>query len=118
MDSQERIGRTLPGEFPDGVYKAFPFDSVISWNIRNFGPLYVPKAGDKVEMNRENYLLYRKLIAWEQKAEINYNDSTLLGLVAGRIYRRQGGICLEIGRSVHRAVPLGSVHEENRIKNG
>ena len=41
MDSQERIGRTLPGEFPDGVYKAFPFDSVISWNIRNFGPLYV-----------------------------------------------------------------------------
>ena len=58
MDSQERIGRTLPGEFPDGVYKAFPFDSVISWNIRNFGPLYVPKAGDKVEMNRENYLLY------------------------------------------------------------
>ena len=77
MDSQERIGRTLPGEFPDGVYKAFPFDSVISWNIRNFGPLYVPKAGDKVEMNRENYLLYRKLIAWEQKAEINYNDSTV-----------------------------------------
>ena len=68
---------TLPGEFPDGVYKAFPFDSVISWNIRNFGPLYVPKAGDKVEMNRENYLLYRKLIAWEQKAEINYNDSTV-----------------------------------------
>lgn len=69
MDSQERIGRTLPGKFPDGVYKAFPFDSVISWNIRNFGPLYVPKAGDKVKMNRENYLLYRKLIAWEQKAE-------------------------------------------------
>ena len=77
MDSQERIGRTLPGKFPDGVYKAFPFDSVISWNIRNFGPLYVPKAGDKVKMNRENYLLYRKLIAWEQKAEINYNDSTV-----------------------------------------
>ena len=77
MDSQERIGRTLPGKFPDGVYKAFPFDSVISWNIRNFGPLYVPKAGDKVKMNRENYLLYRKLIAWEQKAEINYNDLTV-----------------------------------------
>ena len=132
MDSQERIGRTLPGEFPDGVYKAFPFDSVISWNIRNFGPLYVPKAGDKVEMNRENYLLYRKLIAWEQKAEINYNDSTVfLNGEPIREYRflknyyfmagdkglnSQGGICLEIGRSVHRAVPLGSVHEENRIK--
>ena len=69
-DSQERIGRTLPGEFPDGVYKAFPFDLILNWNIRNFGPLYIPKAGDKVEMNRENYLLYRKLVAWEQKAKV------------------------------------------------
>ena len=74
-DSQERIGRTLPGEFPDGVYKAFPFDSILNWNIRNFGPLYIPKAGDKVEMNRENYLLYRKLVAWEQKAKVEYDDS-------------------------------------------
>lgn len=75
-DSQERIGQTPAGEFPDGVYKAFPFDSIIGWNIQNFGPLYIPKAGDKVEMNRRNYLLYRKLIAWEQKTEIEYKDST------------------------------------------
>ncbi len=77
LDSQERIGRTLPEEFPDGVYKAFPFDSIMGWNIQNFGQLYIPKTGDKVEMNRKNYLLYRKLIAWEQKAEINYNDSAV-----------------------------------------
>ena len=77
IESQQKIGQTLLEEFPCGVYHCFPFDSNINWNIRNFGPLYVPKAGDKVEMNRENYLLYRKLIAWEQKAEINYNDSTV-----------------------------------------
>ena len=69
LDSQERIGQTPPEGFADGIYKAFPFDSAVGWNIRDFG--------DKVEMNRENYLLYRKLIAWEQKAEINYNDSTV-----------------------------------------
>ena len=77
LDSQERIGQTPPEGFADGIYKAFPFDSAVGWNIRDFGPLYLPKTGDKVEMNRENYLLYRKLIAWEQKAEINYNDSTV-----------------------------------------
>ncbi len=77
LDSQERIGQTPPEGFADGIYKAFPFDSTVDWNIRDFGPLYVPKTGDKVEMNRENYLLCRKLIAWEQKAEINYNDSTV-----------------------------------------
>ncbi|WP_075965887.1 signal peptidase I [Parabacteroides massiliensis] len=76
-DSQERIGRTLPGEFPDGVYKAFPFDSILNWNIRNFGPLYIPKAGDRIKMNRTNYALYRKLIAYEQKTVIEYRDSTV-----------------------------------------
>ena len=76
-DSQERIGRTLPGEFPDGVYKAFPFDSILNWNIRNFGPLYIPKAGDRIKMNRTNYALYRKLIAYEQKTGIEYRDSTV-----------------------------------------
>ncbi|WP_075965830.1 signal peptidase I [Parabacteroides massiliensis] len=76
-DSQGRIGRTLPGEFPDGVYKAFPFDSILNWNIRNFGPLYIPKAGDRIKMNRTNYALYRKLIAYEQKTVIEYRDSTV-----------------------------------------
>lgn len=78
IEAQRRIGQTRPEEFPEGIYKAFPFDSLIGWNIREFGPLYVPKAGDRVEMNRENYCLYHKLIAWEQKAGVRYEDATVL----------------------------------------
>ena len=30
----------------------FPFDTLnYPWNVDNFGPLYVPKKGDKVELN-------------------------------------------------------------------
>ena len=76
LDSQDRIGQTPPEGFADGIYKAFPLDSAVGWNIRNFGPLYIPKAGDRIKMDRTNYALYRKLIAWEQKTEIEYRDST------------------------------------------
>ena len=78
LNSQKGIGRTLPEEFPKGVYNAFPFDSIFNWNIRDFGPIYIPKAGDKVKMDRKNYLLYRKLITWEQKESIEYQDSAVL----------------------------------------
>lgn len=75
-DSQRRISHTREEEFVPGVFHAFPFDSVIGWNIREFGPLYIPRKGDRLEMDRTNYYLYRKLIAWEQGAEVSFRDST------------------------------------------
>jgi len=32
------------------------------WSMDNFGPLYIPKKGDKVTLDRKNYLLYKKLL--------------------------------------------------------
>ena len=33
IKSQQKIGQTLPEEFPGGVYRCFPYDSIIGWNI-------------------------------------------------------------------------------------
>ena len=48
-----------------GLYWSFPKDSLISWNVKNFGQLYLPRKGDVIDMNRENISIYRKLIEWE-----------------------------------------------------
>lgn len=48
-----------------GLYWSFPKDNLISWNVKNFGPLYLPRKGDVIDMNRENISIYRKLIEWE-----------------------------------------------------
>ncbi len=48
-----------------GLYWSFPKDSLISWNVKNFGPLYLPRKGDVIDMNRENISIYGKLIEWE-----------------------------------------------------
>lgn len=75
--AQKRISQTPPEMFAQNVYRAFPFDSLLSWNIRQFGPLYLPKEGDEITMNRTNYLLYKKVIEWEQQTELSCRDSVV-----------------------------------------
>lgn len=75
--AQKQISRMSPDMFAENVYRTFPFDSLLSWNIRQFGPLYLPKEGDEIRMNRTNYLLYKKVIEWEQQGELSYQDSVV-----------------------------------------
>lgn len=57
------------------LYWSFPKDSLISWNVKSFGPLYIPKKGDVIEMNRQNAILYRKLIEWETGKRLSIENS-------------------------------------------
>lgn len=49
---------------PVGVYEdyIYPHNPVFPWNVDNFGPLYVPKQGDKIELNEKNVILYKRCI--------------------------------------------------------
>lgn len=77
IDSQKRITLRDKKSFEEGVFNSFPYDSIINWNIKDFGPLHIPKAGDKVRMNRTNFCLYKKLIEWEQKGKLAYKESSV-----------------------------------------
>ncbi len=50
--------------YPIGEWKpeVFPHDSLYKWNVDNFGPLYIPKAGDTLHLNTKNIALYKRLI--------------------------------------------------------
>ena len=52
------IKRT-PGEKDD----IFPRDANYNWNVDNFGPLYIPKAGATVNLNTENIARYKRAIS-------------------------------------------------------
>lgn len=54
--------------------KAFPKKKEIGWTIVNFGPVYVPQKGDVVELNEKHFLLYRKLLEWEQGKKLVWQD--------------------------------------------
>lgn len=73
-DAQFLFSQRENETIPENVFRAFPFDSTIPWNIKDFGPLYIPRKGDKVPLNRHTAILYRKLIEWEQKKKVDIQD--------------------------------------------
>ena len=77
-DAQRRISLSKSADFPKEVYNGFPYDSLLNWNIRNFGPLFIPRSGSSVAMDRNGVVLYRKPIEWEQGKKLVYKDSSVL----------------------------------------
>lgn len=78
VDSQRKIASIKNVENKDFV--CFPYDSIVGWNIKDFGPFYIPHKNDTIMLNRENIRLYGKLIEWEQKKKIKCEgDVFLLG---------------------------------------
>ncbi|HLO92599.1 MAG TPA: signal peptidase I [Lentimicrobium sp.] len=49
---------------PKGFWQfyTFPFDSAYPWNVDNYGPLVIPKAGVTVQLNKQNIVLYERII--------------------------------------------------------
>ena len=47
----------------------FPNNTRFSWNNDHFGPLYIPKAGDKIDLNIKTLPLYKKIIT-----DYEFND--------------------------------------------
>jgi signal peptidase I len=55
-----------------GKYDAniYPHNPEITWNNDNFGPLYLPKAGATIQLDKKNVSLYSRCI-------INYENNTM-----------------------------------------
>ena len=84
--------RMLPGIFmPFEGWKekgVFPEDTIVEWNLLEFGPLYLPKKGDELIMNAHHLLLYEHLIEWEQKKKLTLRgNDVLLGVSLIHTYR-------------------------------
>lgn len=49
---------------PKGFWQPyiFPFDSAYPWNVDNYGPIVVPKAGTTIQLNKKNIVLYERII--------------------------------------------------------
>lgn len=49
---------------PKGFWQPyiFPFDSTYAWNVDNFGPLYIPKAGVTVPIDLHTLPVYQRII--------------------------------------------------------
>ena len=53
------------------------WDSTLNWNIKDFGPFYIPRKGDEIILNRMNSLIYKKIIEWEKGYALTFRKETL-----------------------------------------
>jgi len=77
LNAERMLSRKTKEDFSEGVYNTFPWDLELNWNIKDFGPLYIPKKGDKIHLNRANALLYKKMIEWEKATPLKIENDTL-----------------------------------------
>jgi signal peptidase I len=82
--NQKRMSHSLVSNFQPKVYRCFPKQSSYNWNLKYFGPLYVPRKDDCLDINSLNISLYSKLIEYETEkivktkgSEISLNDSVI-----------------------------------------
>ena len=65
-EEQRKLSETPDSLIAGNVIHAFPFDfKHYGWTIKEFGPLYVPCRGGRVELDAVNFRLYRLVIEYE-----------------------------------------------------
>ena len=75
---QRELLQKSQSDFPDVIWRCFPHDTVhYRWNIKDFGPLYVPKKDDCLSIDTINYLLYRNLITYETDKPLTVRDDSV-----------------------------------------
>ena len=56
----------------------FPNNIKFNWNEDNFGPISIPKAGETININNENYPLYKKIIKDYENNSIRKVDNNYI----------------------------------------
>lgn len=55
----------------------FPENEHFLWNVDFFGPLYIPKSGDSVELNMESIPLYERIISVYEKNILRFSNDSI-----------------------------------------
>jgi len=72
---QREISRMTKGDIPKGVWSSFPYDTTrYLWDIKNFGPLYVPAYGTSISLDTFNFRLYKNLIEYETDKSLSIKN--------------------------------------------
>ena len=67
--------RTYPTDFVDPAL--FPVDPKFSWNLDNFGPIWIPKKGVTINLTLNNLPLYKRIIAVYEENDLKIKDGAI-----------------------------------------
>lgn len=74
--SQDYLNSIPDSLLDEGVKYTLPYSyEKYPWNIRNFGPVYVPRKGDVIKLDKEAVLFYSKILEFETEKKITVNST-------------------------------------------
>jgi signal peptidase I len=73
IQSKERA--LYPTDYSDP--SIFPSDPKFSWNLDNFGPIWIPKKGVTINLSLSNLPLYKRIIAVYEENDLKVKDGTI-----------------------------------------
>lgn len=71
LESEQTRLANIPDNVIDpSVLYTFPYDPHVPWTIKDMGPLYVPRKGDRIRITPKEANLYRYILEWETGKEM------------------------------------------------
>ena len=72
---QKELSQKSQDDFSSVIWRCFPYDTVhYQWNIKDFGPLFVPVSGSTITLDTLNILLYKNQIEYEMDKTLSVHD--------------------------------------------
>lgn len=69
-EMQSMLAQT-PDSLLGNIMPTIPYDNhMAQWTIKDFGPLYIPRRGDRIDITPTTATLYRLLIEWERHCRL------------------------------------------------
>ena len=79
LKSRPGVERIIPTEVFPGYreYEIFPYMETKNWNVDNFGPVWIPKAGETITLTADNLPVYRRSIEVFEHNKLEVRDGKI-----------------------------------------
>jgi len=107
LDTMKNIVSIEPVIEKKGTYNdyLFPENERFLWNIDQYGPLYVPKAGDSIILTADSIDLYKRIITVYEKNELSvYGDSVFINNKYASHYQFKMNYYFMMGDNRHNSI--------------
>ena len=67
---------------------AYPFDKNIGWKIKQFGPMYIPRKDDVINLTPDEAVIYKRILEWELNKIITWDRQKNVVYANGKPIKR------------------------------